>query len=145
MHKGPRLLDFIGTKAASKTLHWLKSKKVDVRLEQTVKLDSIKEGDKIYQTSFGDTIVADCHFLCTSKNLGSAWLEDTEFKDDLDVLGRLKVDEYLRVRGHTNVFAIGDITDVPVSSLLITFSCVYIVGDYEYSMMSVFINLMSCI
>ncbi|XP_028808347.1 apoptosis-inducing factor homolog A-like [Neltuma alba] len=113
VHKGPRLLDFIGPKAGEKTLKWLKSKKVEVRLEQTVNVDEVADGDKIYRTSLGETIVADCHFLCTAKQGGSAWLEKTELKDDLDVLGRLMVDEHLRVKRWHNIFAIGDITDVP--------------------------------
>ncbi|KAF7805747.1 apoptosis-inducing factor-like protein A-like [Senna tora] len=113
VHKGPRLLDFIGPKAADKTLSWLKSKKVDVKLEQSVNLSAIKEGSKEYQTSLGEKIEADCHFLCTSRNSGSAWLEKTELKNELDVLGRLKVDQYLRVCGRPNIFAIGDISDVP--------------------------------
>lgn len=114
VHIGPRLLDFIGPKAADKTLKWLKSKKIEVKLEQTVNIDEV-EGVRVYRTSLGETIVADCHFLCTPKQTGSAWLEKTELKDDLDVLGRLMVDEHLRVKGRHNIFAIGDITDVPVS------------------------------
>jgi NADH dehydrogenase FAD-containing subunit len=37
-------------------------------------------------------------------------------KDDLDGNGRVQVDEYLRVKGRSNVFAIGDITDIQVSA-----------------------------
>ncbi|KAL0417551.1 UNVERIFIED_CONTAM: Apoptosis-inducing factorA [Sesamum radiatum] len=59
VHEGSRLLEFIGPKAADKTLEWLKSKRVE-----------------------------------------RGWV------------GRLKVDENLRVKGFKNIFAIGDITDV---------------------------------
>lgn len=117
MHKGPRLLDFIGPKAAEKTMHWLKSRQVDVKLEQSVKLKPCKDGRRVYQTSLGETIVADCNFVCTARSSGSDWLADTELRNDLDFLGKLKVDEYLRVNGRENVFAVGDITNVPVSSL----------------------------
>ncbi|KAK2380049.1 apoptosis-inducing factor protein A [Trifolium repens] len=113
VHKGPRLLEFIGAKAADKTLKWLKSKKVEVKLEQAVDLNSTTDGErKIYQTSVGETIEADCHFLCTGKPLASAWLKETVLKNDLDVEGRIKVDENLRVKGRSNIFAIGDITDI---------------------------------
>ena len=37
-------------------------------------------------------------------------------KNDLDGQGRIKVDEKLRVKGKDNIFAIGDITDIPVSA-----------------------------
>ncbi|XP_054812833.1 uncharacterized protein LOC129313601 [Prosopis cineraria] len=114
VHKGSRLLEFIGTKASRKTMKWLKSKKVEVKLEQSVNLNSVEDTpNRTYRTSLGDTIEADCHFLCTGKPLSSAWLRETLIKNDLNVDGRIKVDESLRVKGRTNIFAIGDITDVP--------------------------------
>ncbi|TKY67022.1 Apoptosis-inducing factor-like A [Spatholobus suberectus] len=112
VHKGTRLLEYIGPKASRKTLKWLKSKKVDVKLEQSVELSSSAEESKTYQTSSGETIKADAHFLCIGKPLGSAWLRETLLKDDLDADGRIKVDEHLRVKGRSNIFAIGDIIDV---------------------------------
>ncbi|TKY67024.1 Apoptosis-inducing factor-like A [Spatholobus suberectus] len=113
VHKGPRLLDFVGSKAADRTLKWLESKNVVVKLEQSIDLNSFRDGQKIYHTSNGETIVADCHFLCLGKPLGSAWLNETVLKNDLDFLGRIMVDDQLRVKGRSNIFAIGDITDVP--------------------------------
>lgn len=115
VHKGSRLLEYIGPKASRKTLKWLKSKKVDVKLEQSVELNSSSEENKTYQTSTGETVAADAHFICIGKPLGSAWLRETLLKDDLDADGRIKVDEHLRVKGRSNIFAIGDITDVKVS------------------------------
>lgn len=113
VHIGSRLLEFIGPKAANKTLHWLKSKKVEVKLEQRVNLDSVSEESKTYQTSEGEIINADCHFLCTGTPLGSAWLKETMLKNNLDARGMLIVDENLRVKGRENIFAIGDITNIP--------------------------------
>lgn len=115
VHSGSRLLEFIGPKASDKTLQWLTSKRVDVKLEQRVDLNSVTDsnGSKIYHTTAGESIRADCHFLCTGKPLGSGWLEGTILKSNLDSRGRLMVDEYLRVKGRKNIFAIGDITDVP--------------------------------
>lgn len=116
VHKGPRLLDFVGTKAADKTLKWLESRNVVVKLEQSIDLNELTYEQKTYRTSNGETIEADCYFLCLGKPLASAWLEETVLKNDLDDLGRIKVDGKLRVVGRTNIFAIGDITDVPVST-----------------------------
>ncbi|KAJ9188620.1 hypothetical protein P3X46_000001 [Hevea brasiliensis] len=117
VHNGSRLMEFIGPKAADKTLKWLRSKNVDVKLEQRVDLNSIPEvdenGSRIYHSLAGETIKADCHFLCAGKPLGSAWLKDTVLKNNLDFHGRLVVDEYLRVKGRKNIFAIGDITNIP--------------------------------
>ena len=39
IHDGPRLLEYIGPKASNKALKWLKSKRVEVLLEQSVDLD----------------------------------------------------------------------------------------------------------
>ncbi|KAI3458793.1 hypothetical protein Pfo_015456 [Paulownia fortunei] len=111
VHRGSRLLEFIGEKAGRKALDWLNSKKVEVILGQSVKLNSVSDG--AYETSGGETIIADCHFLCTGKPIGSSWLRETLLKDSLDIHGRLMVDTKLRVKGHNNIFAIGDITDIP--------------------------------
>ncbi|KAE9451261.1 hypothetical protein C3L33_16844, partial [Rhododendron williamsianum] len=110
---GIRLLEFIGHRGSRKALDWLTSKKVEVILEQSVNLSSVSDG--AYQTSGGETITADCHFNCTGKPMGSSWLRETVLKNSLDIHGRLMVDENLRVKGRTNVFGIGDITDLPVS------------------------------
>ncbi|KAH1232484.1 Apoptosis-inducing factor A [Glycine max] len=110
---GARLLEFVGAKAGDNTLNWLKSKNVVVKLEQSVDLNAFTDGQKIYQTSNGETIEADCHFLCVGKPLASAWLKETVLKNDLDGQRRIKVDERLRVKGWNNIFAIGDVTDIP--------------------------------
>ncbi|KAJ4720550.1 Apoptosis-inducing factor like [Melia azedarach] len=111
VHRGPRLLEFIGSKASKKALDWLTSKKVEVILEQSIDLKTLSDGT--YETSGGEAIHADCHFMCAGKPMGSSWLSETILKDSLDVRGRLTVDENLRVQGFKNVFAIGDITDIP--------------------------------
>ncbi|XP_073033296.1 uncharacterized protein [Primulina eburnea] len=111
VHRGSRLLEFIGEKAGQKALNWLSSKKVEVILGQSVKLNSQTDG--VYETSGGEKIVADCHFLCAGAGLGSSWLKETILQDSLDMGGRLMVDPNLRVKGHPNVFSIGDITDIP--------------------------------
>ncbi|XP_065868977.1 uncharacterized protein [Euphorbia lathyris] len=117
VHNGSRLMEFMGPKGAGKALKWLRSKKVDVKLEQRVDINSTSELDgnssRIYHTSNGETIKADCHFLCIAKPLSSAWLKDTVLKNNLDSSGCLEVDEHLRVKGQTNIFAIGDITNIP--------------------------------
>ncbi|XP_040860797.1 apoptosis-inducing factor homolog A-like [Glycine max] len=51
--------------------------------------------------------------LQTGKPLASAWLKETVLKNDLDGQRRIKVDERLRVKGWNNIFAIGDVTDIP--------------------------------
>ncbi|XP_065020417.1 uncharacterized protein LOC135645706 [Musa acuminata AAA Group] len=113
VHSGSRLLGFISRKAGNKALEWLRSKNVDVLLEQSIDLDTISEADGIYMTSAGEAIAADCYYVCVNKRLGSSWLRKSMvLKDSLDIYGQLKVDEHLRVKGRNNIFAIGDIIDV---------------------------------
>ncbi|KAH9769179.1 Pyr redox 2 domain-containing protein [Citrus sinensis] len=111
VHRGPKLLEFVGSRASQIALDWLTSKKVEVILNQSVTLNTISDGR--IETSSGETINADCHFMCTGKAMASSWLRETILKDSLDSRGRLMVYENLRVRGFKNVFAIGDITDIP--------------------------------
>ncbi|KAJ8552042.1 hypothetical protein K7X08_028485 [Anisodus acutangulus] len=69
-----------------------------------------KEG--LFRDTMGELKSKDCHFLCTGKPPSSVWLRETYLKDRIDNFGRLKVDENLRVKGHRNIFVVGDITDI---------------------------------
>ncbi|XP_072987056.1 uncharacterized protein [Typha latifolia] len=113
VHKGSRLLEFIGNKASKKTMDWLSSKKVEVLLEQSIDLSSLSDTEKVYYTTAGEKISADCHFVCVGKPLGSSWLQQSIVKESLDKKGRLMVDDKLRVKGQKKIFAIGDITNIP--------------------------------
>lgn len=105
VHDGPRILEFIGPKASNKALEWLKSRRVEVLLGQWFHMSNgLSEGE--------------CVFLCTGRSLASEWLKTTSLKSCLDGQGRLMVDDHLRVKGHRNIFAVGDITDIRVSTFL---------------------------
>ncbi|CAM6041243.1 unnamed protein product [Sphagnum compactum] len=109
LHSGDRLIDFLGPKASKKALTWLKSKNVEVILNDRIELDGL--AGPIYTTKKGRTIKADAHFVCIGKRVGSSWLRDSELSSLLDDQGRLKVDANLRVEGKTNIFACGDIVN----------------------------------
>ncbi|XP_006662752.3 ferroptosis suppressor protein 1-like [Oryza brachyantha] len=115
VHGGPRLLMVMGEKASAKALEWLRSKNVTVLLDQTVDVAAagVSPDDKVFTTSAGETVAADCHFVCTGRPIASGWLRDSFLGDHVDENGRVVVDEHLRVGKLRNVFAIGDITDVP--------------------------------
>ncbi|XP_050281327.1 uncharacterized protein LOC126722218 isoform X2 [Quercus robur] len=110
VHRGPRLLEYIGSKASQMAMNWLTAKKVDVILDQSINLNHLNGG--IVQTSSGETIKADCHFVCTGKPIGSSWLNESILQNSLNIHGKLVVDQNLRIRGHKNIFAVGDITDI---------------------------------
>lgn len=112
IHASHRLINFLGEKASQKAMDWLVSKKVEVHLNERIDLESLSESNDTYTTSSGMTISADCHFVCVGNRVASSWLQESVFKDSVDKDGHLKVDDCLRLRGKTNVFAVGDITDV---------------------------------
>ncbi|KAE8668328.1 hypothetical protein F3Y22_tig00112343pilonHSYRG00145 [Hibiscus syriacus] len=134
VHKGPRLVEFVGTKVSDKALRWLKSRKVEVKLEQAVDLSSTTS---VYKTTTGETIKADWQLLCAAKPLASSWIKGTILKTNLDGHGRLKVDENLRVKGRSNVFAIKDVTDIPVSRMPERF----IIERVEFGYLSTFLEM----
>uniref|UniRef100_A0ACD6A1N4 Uncharacterized protein n=1 Tax=Avena sativa TaxID=4498 RepID=A0ACD6A1N4_AVESA len=120
VHGAPRLLKVMGARASAKALEWLRSKNVTVLLDQTIDIEDLggadagdEEPGRVFTTSAGETVTADCHFVCTGRPLASGWLRRTFLGDHVDADGRLVVDEHLRVGRLKNVFAIGDITDVP--------------------------------
>ncbi|KAJ8440731.1 hypothetical protein Cgig2_005462 [Carnegiea gigantea] len=111
VHRGSRLLEFIGSKASQKAEEWLSSKKIDVIVGQSVHLKSASEG--LYETSNGETIVADYFFDSTGRPLGTSWLQNTILKGSLDIQCRVAVEKNLLVKGYKNIFAVGDITNIP--------------------------------
>lgn len=129
VHNGPRLMEFIGSRASTKALQWLKLRKVEILLDQSIDLQSISEADKTFTTSAGEIVTADCYFVCLDKPVASTWLRDSLLKERINRNGRLMVDENLRVAGHKNIFAIGDITDIPVSTSHV--SRIYPNGSFE--------------
>ena len=113
VHDRPRMLESVDQKAGGKALLWLRSKNVEVYLEQLIDLEFMSEGDRLYRTSSGIEITADCYFSCLDRPLSSSWIRGSELEDCLDNDGRLMVDANLRVKGQVNIFAAGDIIDIP--------------------------------
>lgn len=132
VHESSRLLRVLGPNASKKALKWLKSKGVDVVLDQSIDVESIAEGDTSFTTSTGLRITADCHFICVGRPMGSSWLRETVLNDKIDRFGRLEVDANLRVRGTKNIFAIGDINDAAVSIALQLFTHLFFSSPTEF-------------
>ncbi|GJY61602.1 FAD/NAD(P)-binding oxidoreductase family protein [Tanacetum coccineum] len=104
VHKGYWLLEFLGVKASKKTLDWLQSKHIEVKLEQTLNLEDLADGSKLYKTSAGETIKANCVFLCLGKPLASSWLKNTIVRDSLDANESMIVDENFKSQGAQEYF-----------------------------------------
>lgn len=112
VHGGDRLLEFLGTKASTKALKWLQSKKVKVILDDRIDTDGLVGPN--YVTKKGVAIQADAHFVCTGKRVGSSWLKGSALESALDEQNRLKVDRNMRVEGHSNIYALGDVCNTKV-------------------------------
>ncbi|WP_022867751.1 FAD-dependent oxidoreductase [Schaalia vaccimaxillae] len=63
-------------------------------------------------TKHGDEIEGDIWFQCHGSRANSGYLVGTEYEELLLPSGALQVEANLQVKGHTNVYAVGDLTDV---------------------------------
>ena len=99
-------------KLGQRALARLRAIGVDVRLGTTV--SATGEPSK-YETSAGEAIEADTVVWATGTTPNTVWLR--ELDGWLNAAGRVKVDEYLRAGGRSDVFAIGDVNDVPEPKL----------------------------
>jgi len=112
VHSRERLLDGDhNPKLGDRALARLRAIGVDVRLGVTV---SEPEPGR-YVTSAGETIEADTVIWATGTTPNTGWLRDHD--GWLDETGHVKVDGYLRAGGQPDVFAIGDVNDVPEAKL----------------------------
>ena len=116
-HSGEQLLDGDHTpKLGQRALSRLQAIGVNVRLGQTVsEAESGSGAAGRYVTSAGEVIEADAVIWATGTTPNTAWLRGHD--GWLDQGGRVKVDEYLRVLGRPDVFAVGDVNDVPEPKL----------------------------
>lgn len=67
------------------------------------------------ETEAGESIEADIWFQCFGSQANSGYLVNTEYSHVLNKDGTVKVEPTMQVAGHTNVYAVGDISDVPES------------------------------
>lgn len=116
-HSGEQLLNGDHTpKLGQRALSRLQAIGVNVRLGQTVsEAESGSGAAGRYVTSAGEVIEADAVIWATGTTPNTAWLRGHD--GWLDQGGRVKVDEYLRVLGRPDVFAVGDVNDVPEPKL----------------------------
>ncbi|KAL0476702.1 apoptosis-inducing factor 2 [Acrasis kona] len=112
IHGKSQLLERTSKDAHSYILNWVE--KVNKKRPEASKItilvdDRIDAGSNV--TTKGVTLPADTlRFNCTGPKPNTAGFE--AFGIPLDESGRIRVDEHLRVEGHTNVLALGDANNV---------------------------------
>ncbi|CAI5516944.1 unnamed protein product [Closterium sp. Naga37s-1] len=108
---GARVCEFLKAKGSDKILSWLKGQGVDVLLGDRVQASWDQFGSSgTLKTDAGKELTADYVAIAVGARPYTAWLTDALGAAVED--GRVKVDSHLRVEGHSNVFAIGDITNI---------------------------------
>lgn len=65
------------------------------------------------QTVGGRTLEADMWFQCHGSKPATGFLRSSSYRDSINPDGTLKVRPTLQLVGHDNVYAIGDVTDIP--------------------------------
>ncbi|MPY59181.1 NAD(P)/FAD-dependent oxidoreductase [Streptomyces spongiae] len=108
-HSGPTLLNRTGSeRAGRKARSWLEAHDVEVRLDAFM---SPGNDFGTYRDARGTVIDADLSFWATGTTPNTLWLRLGGHGDWLNPSGHVKVDRTLRVEGHVDVFAVGDVND----------------------------------
>lgn len=108
-HAGPTLLNRTGSaRAGRKARAWLEAHDVEVRLDSFM---SPGNDFGTYRDARGNVIDADLSFWATGTTPNTLWLRLGGHGDWLNPAGHVKVDRTLRVDGHLDVFAVGDVND----------------------------------
>ncbi|MEU9451842.1 FAD-dependent oxidoreductase [Streptomyces sp. NPDC048277] len=110
-HSGQELLHSTGSaRAGRKARTWLESHGVAVRLDSFM-----SPGNEFgtYRDAHGTVLAADLSFWATGTTPNTLWLRLAGHGDWLSGTGHIKVDRTLRVDDRPDVFAVGDVNDVP--------------------------------
>jgi apoptosis-inducing factor 2 len=118
-HRGSVLLPASrSTRVGRRAQAWLEEHGVTVLLGTYVSASSGSgSGNGIYRDGSGRPMGADVVFWATGTTPNTLWLRLAGHGDWLTESGHVRVDEYLRVRGHEDIFAVGDVNDVRESKL----------------------------
>ncbi|MBJ6630479.1 NAD(P)/FAD-dependent oxidoreductase [Streptomyces sp. I5] len=115
-HSGRRLLSQNGTARMGRQAHtWLERHDVRVLLDTSV-ASAGGVGVRLRDQT-GRPLGADVVFWTTGTTPNTLWLRLAGLGSWLDERGHIRVDEYLRVLGRRDVFAIGDVNDVSEAKL----------------------------
>jgi apoptosis-inducing factor 2 len=102
-------------KLGKKLLDGLQMMGVQVVLGERVLLDNLNPVDFVqtqtYVTDKGAEILADLLFTCYGAKVNNKYLL-THFAEQLDEHGRVKVNQKMQIEGYSNIFAVGDLTNV---------------------------------
>ncbi|MEH6477258.1 MAG: FAD-dependent oxidoreductase [Sneathiella sp.] len=107
VHSGDRLLGNSEPKTQRKAYEQLIDKGIQIKLNR-----NFAKNDDVYRCSTsGETIKADIVYECVGMLPNTEFLRP-ELAEILDGSGFVKVDEFMRVKGHDNLYSLGDCADL---------------------------------
>ena len=109
IHATDRLLPALGRGASGKARRVLERHGVRVVLGQKA---TVEVGSHSVRLTSGETLPVDVAYVATGIAIDTSYLEDS-FPEARNGVGQATVDRYLRLTGSENIFALGDINDVP--------------------------------
>ena len=107
VHSMDRLLERQPEKVSNYAKKFFEKKGVKIIFNELVKGD--RKG--VYTTNKGTKIESDMAFLCVGIVPNSEFMKKS-FPRLLDKRGHIKIDEFLHLKGHNNIFVAGDVTDI---------------------------------
>jgi len=102
-HSGDTLLEGLKPKAQRKALEQLTNRGVKVKFNRRF----TKDGDVYRCSKSNETLQADIAYVCVGMVPNTEFLQ-AELPGILDDKGLIKVDSYMKVQGHENLYALGD-------------------------------------
>lgn len=114
VHGGDRFLPNLKPNVGQDAANNLKQLGVKIVMQDKVSPSSVQGG--AYRTEKGQEIRADIVYWCTGIKSNTDFMR-ADLSDCLDEQGRIKVEPSLQVTGHSTLFALGDVTDIPEAKL----------------------------
>lgn len=109
IHLGQSLIERNSAKSQKYVEEFLIKHDVEVIFNEKI----TKEGKNIFSTDKGREIKPEMAFMCVGIIPNSDFMKKN-FSKCLDERGAIKVNKFLQVVGHENIFAVGDINDLAV-------------------------------
>ena len=115
VHGTNRLLDMLKLKAGRIAEKELRKLGVEIIFNEMLE-QADTDGKSFVSKTTGTSYTADIVYVCIGVSIDTAFMK-SHYTSSLTERGAIKVDQYLRVKGTDNLFAIGDCNDFPESKL----------------------------
>lgn len=115
VHGTSRLIDMLKPKAGRIAEKELRKLGVEIIFNEILEQADTDEKSFVSKTT-GNSYTADLVYVCIGVSIDTEFMK-SHYASSLTERGAIKVDQYLRVKGTDNLFAIGDCNDFPEGKL----------------------------